>query len=66
MTKKLISFPPAQCNLHSGYALPPIALGRGARPQMDHFSTSVGPKVDHFFPGVWWISFFPASGSHFS
>jgi len=30
MTKKLICLPPAQCNLHSGYALPPIALGRGA------------------------------------
>ena len=29
MTKKLIYFPPAQCNLHSGYALLPIALGRG-------------------------------------
>ncbi len=24
----------------------------GAVTQVDHFSSSVGPKVDHFFPGV--------------
>jgi len=52
LTKVLIYFPPAQCNLHSGYALLPIALGRGAETPVDHFSSSIEPKVDHFFPGV--------------